>query len=171
MAQNFGIKTIYPYPAMRIEEKIIHTLLEVEDKLQKVKPEWYIIGSSAMILSGIKIAETSDIDILTTTQGADEFQEHMQKYMEINPSTKENDLFRSNFARFNLPLMDIEVMGGLQVMKNNIWHDVHINHFHEMHIGNLTVKIPTLEEQKRLLLPFGRDKDLRRMKLFDERNQ
>lgn len=27
MAQNFGIKTIYPYPAMEIEEKIIHTLL------------------------------------------------------------------------------------------------------------------------------------------------
>lgn len=57
MAQNFGIKTIYPYPAMEIEEKIIHTLLEVEDKLQKVKPEWYIIGSSAMVLSGINIAK------------------------------------------------------------------------------------------------------------------
>lgn len=87
--------------------------------------------------------------------------------MVVNPVTKENDLFRSNFAQFNFPLMNVEAMGGLQVKKNGIWQNVHISDFCEVPIGNMVVKIPTLDEQKRLLLLFGRDKDLKRIRLFD----
>lgn len=152
---------------MEIKERIIQTLIEVADKFQKVKSEWYIIGSSAMILSDIRLGETSDIDILTTHAGSDELQHSLREYMEVAPKTKEDDLFRSNFARFSLPLMDMEVMGGLQVKKNGIWQNVCINDFCEISIGNMVVKIPTLDEQKRLLLLFGRDKDLKRIKLFD----
>lgn len=51
--------------------------------------------------------------------------------------------------------------------KNGIWQNVHISDFCEVPIGNMVVKIPTLDEQKRLLLLFGRDKDLKRIRLFD----
>lgn len=122
---------------MEIKERIIITLTEVADRFQKIESEWCIIGSSAMILSGIKLDNTFDIDILTTDKGSDELQKSLHEYMVVNPVTKENDLFRSNFARFNFP------------------------------IGNMVVKIPTLDEQKRLLLLFGRDKDLKRIRLFD----
>lgn len=153
---------------MKIKEKIIQTLAEVADKLQDIKSEWYIIGSSAMILSGIGINETSDIDILTTVEGADELQQALREYMETTPKTKEDDLFHSNFARFNLPLMDIEVMGGLQVKKNDMWQNVHIDGFCEISIENMIIRIPTLNEQKRLLLLFGRDKDLKRIGMFNQ---
>lgn len=59
---------------MDIKERIIETLVEIGDCLHNVEAEWCIIGASAMILSGIQITETFDIDILTTDRGADEFQ-------------------------------------------------------------------------------------------------
>ncbi|MCE9185959.1 hypothetical protein K0G57_03505 [Bacteroides fragilis] len=152
---------------MEIKERIIITLTEVADRFQKIESEWCIIGSSAMILSGIKLDNTFDIDILTTDKGSDELQKSLHEYMVVNPVTKENDLFRSNFAQFNFPLMNVEAMGGLQVKKNGIWQNVHISDFCEVPIGNMVVKIPTLDEQKRLLLLFGRDKDLKRIRLFD----
>ncbi len=151
---------------MEIKEKIIKTLVEVADKLQDIKSEWCIIGASAMILSGIEITETSDIDILTTNEGADELKQSLRKYMEIVSKTKEDDLFRSNFARFKLPLMDIEVMGGLQVRKNGRWQHVRIDDFSVISIENMVIKIPTLNEQKRLLSLFGREKDLKRISMF-----
>lgn len=153
---------------MDIKEKIIKTLTEVADQLQDIKSEWYVIGASAMILSDIAIGETSDIDILTTDIGSEELQHSLREYMEVTPETKEDNLFRSNFARFNLPLMDIEVMGGLQVRKNDMWQNVCIRDFREVLIGNMIIKIPTINEQRKLLLFFGRDKDLKRIKLLNQ---
>lgn len=155
---------------MEIREKIIRTLMEVADKLQ-IKSDWYIIGASAMILSDVRVGETSDIDIITTNIGSDELQNSLSEYRETAPKTKEDDLFRSNFARFNLPLMDIEVMGGLQVRKNGMWQNVCICDFNEISVGNLMLRIPTIDEQKRILLLFGRDKDLKRISLLDQQNK
>ena len=152
---------------MKIKDKIIQSLIDLEDKLLNIKSDWFIIGSSAMILSGIRIENTSDIDILTTNEGSDEFQDSLREYMEINPLTKENDLFRSNFARFNYPLINIEVMGELQINKGTKWETVTVTDFDEISVGNLMVKIPTKGEQKRLLQLFGRGKDLKRIDLFD----
>lgn len=142
--------------------------MEVGDKLQEIKDEWCIIGSSALILSDVSNEETFDIDILTTKVGSDNFQRSLKEYIEVTPKTKEDHLFRSDFARFNFPLMDIEIMGGLQVKKDGIWQDVIIEHFREIAIGNMSVKVPTLEEQKRLFLLFGREKDLKRVSLCEQ---
>lgn len=82
--------------------------------------------------------------------------------MEIAPETKEDDLFRSNFVRFNFPLMDVEAMGNLQIKKNNIWQPVCVQKYQEKVIGDLIVRIPTIEEQKRILSLFGREKKLKK---------
>ena len=76
-------------------------------------------------------------------------------------------MFRSNFARFKLPLMDIEVMGDLQIKKNDIWQSVCVKEYKEIFIGNLIIKIPTIEEQKRILSLFGREKDLKRILILN----
>ena len=151
---------------MNIKDKINQTLLSIATELQEIDPEFYVIGASAMILSGIEIGETSDIDILTTEENATKLQHLLKVYMEIAPETKENDLFHSLFARFNLPLMDIEVMGNLQIRKQNIWQPVWVQEYREIPIGEVIVRIPTIEEQKRILSLFGREKDLRRLQML-----
>jgi len=109
---------------MKIKDKITQSLASITVELQEISPDFYVIGASAMILSGIEVGETADIDILTTEMNSCKLQHLLKTYMEISPETKEDDLFRSNFARFKLPLMDIEVMGDLQIKKNDIWQSV-----------------------------------------------
>ena len=148
---------------MKIKDKITQSLASITVELQEISPDFYVIGASAMILSGIEVGETADIDILTTEMNSC----LLKTYMEISPETKEDDLFRSNFARFKLPLMDIEVMGDLQIKKNDIWQSVCVKEYKEIFIGNLIIKIPTIEEQKRILSLFGREKDLKRILILN----
>lgn len=148
---------------METKEKIIQTLACISDELKKIAPYSCIIGASAIILHGYEIGDTSDIDILTTSEGSDKLQLALKSYMESMPITKEDELFRSNFARFRFPLMDVEVMGDLQICKNHKWQPVIVQDCTTIHIKNITVNIPTLKEQIRILSLFGREKDFRRI--------
>lgn len=148
---------------MEIKERINQTLAFIADELKEVAPYSCIIGASAMILHGYEIGDTADIDILTTSEGSDKLQLSLKEYMETAPLTKENELFRSNFARFQLPLMDVEVMGELQVCKDKEWRPVFIEEYTTLHIENVAIRIPTLKEQIRVLSLFGREKDYRRI--------
>ena len=139
---------------MKIKDKITQSLASITVELQEISPDFYVIGASAMILSGIEVGETADIDILTTEMNSCKLQHLLKTYMEISPETKEDDLFRSNFARFKLPLMDIG-------------QSVCVKEYKEIFIGNLIIKIPTIEEQKRILSLFGREKDLKRILILN----
>ncbi len=153
---------------MKIKDKIVQTLASMTAELLEIGPDFYIIGASAMILSDIEIGETSDIDILTTEMNSLKLQCSLKAYMEIAPETKEDGLFSSNFVRFNLPLMDVEVMGNLQIKKNNVWQFVYVQEYREIFIGDLIIRIPTMEEQKRILSLFGREKDLKRILVLNQ---
>ena len=143
---------------MKIKDKITQSLASITVELQEISPDFYVIGASAMILSGIEVGETADIDILTTEMNSCKLQHLLKTYMEISPETKEDDLFRSNY---------IEVMGDLQIKKNDIWQSVCVKEYEEIFIGNLIIKIPTIEEQKRILSLFGREKDLKRILILN----
>ena len=82
---------------------------------------------------------------------ASKLQYLLKAYMEVSPETKENDLFHSNFARFNLPLMDIEVMGNLQVKKNNIWQPVCVQEYREVSVGKM-IEYQQLKSKKEFYL-------------------
>ena len=163
---------------MKIKDKIVQTLASMTAELLEIGPDFYIIGASAMILSDIEIGETSDIDILTTEMNSLKLQCSLKAYIDahvsekvlthIAPETKEDGLFSSNFARFNLPLMDVEVMGNLQIKKNNVWQFVYVQEYREIFIGDLIIRIPTMEEQKRILSLFGREKDLKRILVLNQ---
>lgn len=153
---------------MDTKEKIIRTLNAASHNLHEIKAEWCIIGTSAMILSGIYPGETFDIDILTTCDGAEEFKRAFHEYIDTSPATKDDNLFRSNFVRFKLPLMDMEVMGNLQVRKNGLWHPVTINDCRKIPVGSELISIPDIHELRNLFLLFGREKDLKKIRYFDD---
>lgn len=64
--------------------------------------------------------------------------------------------------------MDVEVMGNLQIKKNNVWQFVYVQEYREIFIGDLIIRIPTMEEQKRILSLFGREKDLKRILVLNQ---
>lgn len=144
------------------------TLLGAGSGLQNLHDDWFVIGASALLLSGVPVGQTGDIDILTTQAGSKALQQAWLPYKESAPETKEDNLFRSEFARFRMPQMYIEVMGNLQICKEGVWQDVQVRDWREVQVGSLRVKVPTLAEQKRILMLFGRPKDLRRILIIDQ---
>ena len=149
-----------------IKEKIIRTLHEATSGLNSLEDDFFIIGASAIILSGIKIGETNDIDILTSVHDADKLKNAWKDKIEKNPQLKESELFRSDFSRYNFSEMDIEIQGNLHVYKENRWVEVKIGQYTPTTIGDLSLKIPTIDEQIRILQLFGREKDMKRLHLI-----
>jgi hypothetical protein len=153
---------------MTIDEKISYTLDEASHSLQLLQDNFYIIGSAALSLTGTKLDEMNDIDILTSTRDAVFLgKEWGNRFIEGN-TMKDDELFLSKFARYKFSVLDIEIMGELKVNKNGIWERLKITECESIATGGFEIKIPTLEEQKRILQLFGRVKDMQRIKLIDK---
>jgi hypothetical protein len=56
--------------------------------------------------------------------------------------------------------MPVEVMGGLELMTAAGWRPVQVHDDMGLDVAGHEVRVPTLDEQRRILLAFGREKDL-----------
>lgn len=135
--------------------------------LGQLEDDYFLIGSSALALTGINIASADDIDILTTRKNAEQLKLSWSNLLKANYQPEKKLLFRSNFARFDFGSMDIEVMGDLEVKKINRWMPVVVQDYFLYEKDGYQIKIPTLEEQKRILLLFDRSKDKEKLKLIN----
>lgn len=151
-----------------MKNQILATLTEASEGLKLLDDDYYIIGSSALILSGIDIGITHDIDILTTSHNSDILQKAWNNKLIENPGMKESDLFKSNFACFQFRKMQIEAIGNLNVFKESQWIPLNINDYNIFTLNDLKIKIPTLTEQIRILNLFGRSKDLLRISIINK---
>lgn len=149
-----------------IKEKIYSTLKEASGALKLLKDDYFIIGASALILSGVNVRQTFDIDILTSRRDAGELKILWTNKISDNHTPSDPDLFRSAFSRFKFRELDIEVMGGLEVNKNGVWTPLLIQDYNVLAIEDFEFKIPTLQEQMNILLFFGRGKDLQKLELI-----
>ena len=136
--------------------------------MRLLKDNFYLIGSAALSLSGIKLDKISDIDILVSDRDADFLMAAWENRLMKEHTTKDDDLFYSKFARYKFPFLDIEMMGELKVNIHGIWERVEIKENESIALEGLEIRVPTLSEQKRILQLFGREKDKKRIKLIDK---
>jgi len=121
---------------------------------------WWIIGSAAMTLAGVAGVVPQDIDVLCSRQDALRLREAWSDHVDTDYRPADETRFRSAFARFvHLP-MPVEVMGGLELMTEAGWQPVRVHDDMRIDIASVAVRIPTRQEQRRILLAFGRGKDL-----------
>jgi hypothetical protein len=153
---------------MTIEEKIFYTLQEASNTLLLLKDNFHLIGSAALNLSGVKLDEMYDIDILVSDKDADFLRAEWGNRLIKEHIMSDDKLFSSKFARYKFSVLDIEIMGDLKVNKKGIWERLEITENETIAVGNFEIKIPTLIEQKRILQLFGREKDKIRIKLIDK---
>ena len=121
---------------------------------------WWIIGSAAMALAGVPGIVPQDIDVLCSRGDALRLREVWSGHVDGQFQPADEARFRSAFARFTHLPMPLEVMGGLEVMTAIGWQELRVHHDLRAEIGGHAVRIPTLADQHRILLAFGRDKDL-----------
>lgn len=142
--------------------KISHVLERAHPTLEQLEDDYFIIGASALILSGIEI-DTSDIDILVSDRDAIYLQNKWADKIIKNHIRERSDLFRSNFARFHFEELDIEIMGDLNVKNNGIWSPLYIQDYFTLNLGSMQIKLPTIEEQVRIFNLFGREKNIEKV--------
>lgn len=155
---------------MSVERKIYNVLEKAYLGLKVLHDDYFIIGSSALTLSGISIENTQDIDILMSSRDADCVKKVWSNRVVKNHITKQDNLFRSNFSRYHFEMLDIEIMGNLEVNRNGIWAPLIIQDYVTLIFNDIEIKIPTIEEQKRILNLFGREKDFEKLKLIEKRH-
>ena len=151
---------------MTIVEKIKKSIAFLADDLSKLQDPFYIIGGSALVLTGIPLETTDDIDLLTSNRDADYLKRLWQAHKVGEYSPKDSDKFRSNFGRFQWNAVLVEVMGDLEVFDGGEWRQLQITDYFEVSIHQLSIRIPTLKEQERIFRLFGRAKDLAKADLI-----
>lgn len=124
------------------------------------RDSWWIIGSAAMALAGIPGIVPQDIDVLCSRNDALRLREAWIDHVDAQFQPADEARFRSAFSRFTHLPMPLEVMGGLEVMTASGWQTLRVHHDLRLDIAGHAVRIPTLLDQRRILLAFGRDKDL-----------
>lgn len=151
-----------------INTKITTVLRKAYPALSQLQDDYFIFGTSALVLCGIEM-ETADIDILLSPRDLAYLQsvwtdKHIKDHV-----TQNDHLFRSlNLSRFDFNEMDIEIMAKLEVNKNGTWVPLHVQDYFTLNLDDMQIKLPTIEEQKRIFNFFGREKDLKKLKLIEE---
>ncbi len=130
---------------------------------------WWIIGSTALVLSGIEGIVPDDIDVVgdgamlrrvLAKAGADE------------TDPKPHAQFRSSpYIRVKVDGgRDIEVQGDLELWENGTWTPLTFASLVQVMVGNAAVFVPVIEEQATILRRFGRAKDLAKAAMIDSFN-
>lgn len=146
---------------------------ELEATLHSVLPElrrlcrdpWCVIGSAAAWIVGAHVS-VADVDLLTSVDDADRLEAHWAPLREETYAPEGAERFRSRFSRYQFAQMPVEVMGGLQLNPGDGWQPVRVGEVVNATWGELTVPIPSFDEQLRILESFGRPKDLYRAGLL-----
>lgn len=127
---------------------------------------WWIIGSAAMALSGVPGVVPQDIDVLCSRRDAEALKARWKPHVDDAFSPQDAGRFRSLFARFTQLPMPLEAMGALQVMSASGWQAVEVATTASADVDGMAIPLPSLDEQRRILHLFGRDKDLAKAALL-----
>jgi hypothetical protein len=151
-----------------MKRKVTELLALIYPDLQQLENDYFIIGSCALLLSGLSISTITDLDLLMSSVDAAKLKYKWSHRTRKGFTPENQHLFRSNFARFDFGELDVEVMGDLEVNKNNQWQRILVEQVKEISIENMKIKTPTLQEQKRIFLLFGREKDVAKANQIEE---
>jgi hypothetical protein len=147
-----------------LRDSILITLQEATPGLRQLQDDCFIIGAAALVLAGINLNSTPDVDLLTSDADAIHLTNFWtERRIDYKPAQPE--LFRSTYGRFKFSELDVEVMGNLEINQSGVWVGLEINDYFTLSEATQW-KIPTLTEQLRILQIFNRPKDIERIALI-----
>jgi hypothetical protein len=86
---------------------------EIHDRLAETGIDWALTGSTSFVLQGVPL-EPDDVDVQTTEHGVYEFDEVFEDCRVEAVSLESSAAIRSQFGRFEIGGVSVEVMGALQ---------------------------------------------------------
>src|SRR6185312_4305899 len=129
---------------------------ELIARVMPVDSDWWIIGSAALALGGIDLAPR-DIDVFA----ASDVIETARLRLDVAAAPSYSNRFRSRpYFQFHPEGgLEIDFMGGLEVRAAGMWRNLHIESRIPTPVGNVSLFVPSLDDQAAILRLFGRPKD------------
>jgi hypothetical protein len=143
-----------------LSEDIWAVLDKIATVSSRLQDTHWVIGSSALVLAGVHLNHVADVDLLTSPRDVEILKVIWKDAFVPSYQPEKESRFRSHFALFRFGNTSLEVMGDLEVKISGQWQQLVVGDCQTIDIGGGSVKIPSLEEQKRILRLFGRPKDL-----------
>ena len=144
---------------------LVETLEQIAPDLDAMAEDWWLIGSAALVLSGVNLGRVEDIDILTTPAGAAFLSERWGAALTpAGPSDK----FRSEvfLQRSDTPL-PIDIMAGFEVNTAQGWQSVKPRTRVALAWLDGLYFAPSHVELADMLALFGRPKDTERAEMLN----
>lgn len=146
--------------------RIITTVRLISKDLEQLKNDYCIIGSAALCLNGMNVG-VNDLDILTSAEGARSLAERWMHIRDRDYIPQEPERFRSVFGRYQFTGLPVEVMGDLEVNTSDGWERIVAEKIMVLSTNGVTIRIPDLSDQKRILRLLGRPKDIAKIKIIE----
>ncbi len=145
---------------MPLDESLVATLRAVAVAMASAHDPWWIIASAAVALHGADAGAVADVDVLLSRTDA----------LRILPTIgvapvagSESAAFRSGiFATWRDAALAVEFMADFTYRSGSDWITVAPVTRQAIEVSGVTVFVPERGELHRLLLAFGRPKDLAR---------
>lgn len=139
---------------------------ELAPALASLDQPWCVIGSAAMMIAGAPVEDCPDLDIMTTTAGAQTLEAAWEGWRDNSYAPSDDGAFRSRFSAYDFAAGRVEVMGDLLLMLDGRWTPVAIPQAVSTAFAGQAVNIPPRQAQIDLLRLFGRPKDLAKAALL-----
>lgn len=146
-----------------MDERLEKSLSHLVTMMTGAREPWWIIGSTAMVLSGVEGIHPDDVDVVADGK-------MLQRIAGVPESEpKPHEKFRSNpYTRIKVAGgMDIEFQGDLALWENNKWTQLSFCSRIETRINDILLYVPSLDEQLLIFRRFGRAKDLAKARILE----
>ena len=150
---------------MDLPPDLEETLAEVADIAADASKPWWIIGSAAVALHGVSVADIRDVDLMMCLADARQF---LQRVGVLSTPDTGHAKFRSEvFGTWRMPPLPVEVFAGFELADSQGWRPVVLQTRQAVRVAGRTLYVPPKDELRELLLSFGRAKDLDRARLLN----
>jgi hypothetical protein len=142
-------------------------LVALADFMADADKPWWIIGSAALVLSGVQRVEPDDIDIVC--DGETLFQLLEGSGVKIQPPLPHRQFRSIPYQRILVPNgTPIELMGNLEVHDGTAFRTLCISSREAVRAAGKTFYVPSIAEQIAIFRLFGRSKDLAKAALLED---
>lgn len=150
---------------MTLPDPLEQTLVMVADLCATAADPWWVISSAAVALHGARVDDVRDVDLLMRGRDA----RAALKRVGVEPQARRATvLFRSAvFGTWSDPPLPVEIFAEFDVAGPVGWSRVVPVTRQAVMVGGRTLFVPAAAELKRMLVGFGRPKDLARARLLD----
>ena len=141
-------------------EKTLNALKILYQKVDPNKTHWVLVGSSSLILQGVDVPVTNDIDIMARAVDCPEISNLLADYVISSPTgIIEGETTRCDYSAYNIDGVNLDLVGDIQnKLPDGSWSEIrNLDNYETLNIGGMKLRVLSLYEEMRGYAAGGRE--------------